>query len=161
MIEKHFTLDKSDTTIRDHALSATPDEFAQLVYIGRQISKTVDLGFDVTGRLMILSSDTSHHRAFITKLHAMGVIFDTAIFENTSVTADFDITNPFEDEQQNFENDMWSGWLSLDGMNVSEVENINSTDSVRKIKENKPDCAVVFGTRKLKPEVINSSLKAC
>ena len=64
------------------------------------------LGFDVTGRLMILSSDTSHHRAFITKLHAMGVIFDTAIFENTSVTADFDITNPFEDEQQNFENDM-------------------------------------------------------
>ena len=24
VIEKHFTLDKSDTTIRDHALSLTP-----------------------------------------------------------------------------------------------------------------------------------------
>ena len=45
VIEKHF--DKSDTTIRDHALSATPDEFAQLVYIGRQ-SARLDLGFDVT-----------------------------------------------------------------------------------------------------------------
>ena len=31
IIEKHFTLDKSDTTIRDHVLSATPDEFSNLV----------------------------------------------------------------------------------------------------------------------------------
>ena len=27
IIEKHFTLDKSDTTIRDHSLSLTPDEY--------------------------------------------------------------------------------------------------------------------------------------
>ena len=27
VIEKHFTLDKSDTIIRDHALSATPEAF--------------------------------------------------------------------------------------------------------------------------------------
>ena len=44
MIEKHFTLDKSDTSIRDHALSATPDEFAQLVQIGRAMEKSLDLG---------------------------------------------------------------------------------------------------------------------
>jgi len=39
VIEKHFTLDKSDSTIRDHALSATPDEFLQMVNIGRQINR--------------------------------------------------------------------------------------------------------------------------
>lgn len=39
VIEKHFTLDKSDTTIRDHALSATPDEFALLVQLGRNMRK--------------------------------------------------------------------------------------------------------------------------
>ena len=33
IFEKHFTLDKSDTTIRDHALSATPQEFFQMVQI--------------------------------------------------------------------------------------------------------------------------------
>lgn len=44
MIEKHFTLDKSDTTIRDHALSATPDEFAQMVQLGRAMEKSLDLG---------------------------------------------------------------------------------------------------------------------
>ena len=38
IIEKHFTLDKSDTTIRDHVLSSTPDEFEQLVRLGHEIS---------------------------------------------------------------------------------------------------------------------------
>ena len=37
IIEKHFTLDKSDTTIRDHTLSATPDEFWICKY-GREIA---------------------------------------------------------------------------------------------------------------------------
>lgn len=44
VIEKHFTLDKSDVTVRDHALSATPDEFARLVELGRGIRKILDLG---------------------------------------------------------------------------------------------------------------------
>lgn len=44
IIEKHFTLDKSDVTIRDHALSATPDEFKNLVDLGREIHKSYILG---------------------------------------------------------------------------------------------------------------------
>lgn len=44
IIEKHFTLDKSDTTIRDHALSATPEEFRNMVNIGNEISKKLELG---------------------------------------------------------------------------------------------------------------------
>ncbi len=43
LVEKHFTLDKSDNTIRDHALSSTPDEFFQLVKIGKEIHKLVSL----------------------------------------------------------------------------------------------------------------------
>lgn len=44
VIEKHLTLDKSDITIRDHALSATPDEFLQMVKIGTQIRNNLDIG---------------------------------------------------------------------------------------------------------------------
>ncbi len=44
IIEKHFTLDKSNTTIRDHALSATPNEFKDLVNLGREINKKIKLG---------------------------------------------------------------------------------------------------------------------
>lgn len=43
IIEKHFTLDKSDTTIRDHALSADPEEFKTMVNIGREIEKKLKL----------------------------------------------------------------------------------------------------------------------
>lgn len=44
IIEKHFTLDKSDTTIRDHALSATPDEFKTMTSLGRLIAKNIKIG---------------------------------------------------------------------------------------------------------------------
>ena len=44
VIEKHFTLDKSDQTIRDHTLSATPDEFGSMTKIGRDIFNKLKLG---------------------------------------------------------------------------------------------------------------------
>lgn len=44
IIEKHFTLDKSDNTIRDNALSATPNEFRTLVEIGSDIFKKLKNG---------------------------------------------------------------------------------------------------------------------
>lgn len=44
IIEKHFTLDKSNTTIRDHSLSATPDEFRILTSLGRNIFKNNNIG---------------------------------------------------------------------------------------------------------------------
>ena len=39
VIEKHFTLNKSSTVIRDHALSATPDEFKTMVDVGNGLFK--------------------------------------------------------------------------------------------------------------------------
>lgn len=40
-IEKHFTLNKTSQTIRDHVLSATPEEFRQLVDVARPLGKLV------------------------------------------------------------------------------------------------------------------------
>ena len=44
IVEKHFTLDKSNTTIRDHTLSATPEEFRNLVNLGRDLEKKISAG---------------------------------------------------------------------------------------------------------------------
>ncbi len=44
VIEKHFTLDKKSNFIRDHSLSAEPDDFKQLTILGKEISKKVNLG---------------------------------------------------------------------------------------------------------------------
>lgn len=38
-VEKHFTLSKVSKTIRDHILSATPDEFATLTSVGHDLAK--------------------------------------------------------------------------------------------------------------------------
>lgn len=43
LIEKHFTLDKSSNVIRDHALSATPNEFRTMVNLGREINKKIKI----------------------------------------------------------------------------------------------------------------------
>jgi N,N'-diacetyllegionaminate synthase len=42
IIEKHFTLNKNSKVIRDHSLSATPEEFKQLVSIGKSLFKIQD-----------------------------------------------------------------------------------------------------------------------
>lgn len=44
VIEKHFTLDKSNTFVRDHTLSATPEEYKLLVSLGRDIYKKINSG---------------------------------------------------------------------------------------------------------------------
>ena len=42
-VEKHFTLDKTSQVIRDHVLSASPQEFRQLVDLGRPMARFVAL----------------------------------------------------------------------------------------------------------------------
>lgn len=42
-IEKHFTLNKTSQVIRDHVLSATPEEFRQLTQLGRPLARLVDV----------------------------------------------------------------------------------------------------------------------
>ena len=44
IVEKHFTLDKKSTFIRDHILSAEPAEFKLLVDIGREINRKISYG---------------------------------------------------------------------------------------------------------------------
>jgi len=42
LVEKHFTLNKTSRVIRDHALSATPEEFMHLTQYGRDLSNIAD-----------------------------------------------------------------------------------------------------------------------
>jgi sialic acid synthase SpsE len=42
-IEKHFTLNRTSKVIRDHILSATPDEFHRLTELGRPLASLVEV----------------------------------------------------------------------------------------------------------------------
>ena len=41
-IEKHFTLNKTSQVIRDHVMSSTPEEFADLTRLGGEIARLVE-----------------------------------------------------------------------------------------------------------------------
>jgi len=41
-VEKHFTLNKTSPVLRDHILSATPEEFRKLVDVGRELGRLVE-----------------------------------------------------------------------------------------------------------------------
>lgn len=41
VVEKHFTLNKTSQVVRDHILSATPDEFRELTTVGRDLGRLV------------------------------------------------------------------------------------------------------------------------
>jgi len=105
-------------------------------------------------RLVLLSSDTNHHRSFLHKLRKAGFEFVHTLFETASVQAPFPTGPLFEEDQDRFEREMWNGLLTLDGLVTSEVENINNAQALARIKDLKPDLGVVFGTRRLKPELI-------
>lgn len=46
-IEKHFTLNKTSQVIRDHALSATPEEFRMLTSLGGELARFATVVADV------------------------------------------------------------------------------------------------------------------
>jgi N,N'-diacetyllegionaminate synthase len=48
-VEKHFTLNKTSQVIRDHTLSATPEEFQQLAQTGGEVARLVNAVANMTG----------------------------------------------------------------------------------------------------------------
>jgi len=54
-------------------------------------------------KIVVLSTDTKHHRYFINKIQSIGILFDSILFETTFVKPKFEIGPCFEEEQDMFE----------------------------------------------------------
>lgn len=109
-------------------------------------------------KIVLLSTDTLHHRYFINKLREVGYIFYSIIYETTSITAPFK-TGPFLDEsEERYEQEHFFIHLSSDisSEDIIKVENINNQDALDHLARIQPDLGIVFGSRKLSKEVINS-----
>ena len=106
--------------------------------------------------IVVLSTDTPHHRYFINRLIDDGVPLAGCIFETTSVTPPFPVGPLFEDAQNRYEQAMFFTDTShgLDRVNVGEVANINSAEAHRVIADFTPTLGLVFGTRRLSPPTI-------
>lgn len=103
------------------------------------------------GGVIVLTTDTLHHRFFLNALLDAGIRIDRTIFETTAVAPPFPVGPTFEDEQDAFERERWAGRLSLDRFDPVSVPNFN--EAAAQMAAWGPRRAVVFGARRLKPAV--------
>ena len=107
-------------------------------------------------KIIILSTDTPHHRYFINKIQESGVSIHSIYFETTHVQPSFETGPLFEDKELEYENDNFFKDISNDISNydIRHCKNINNISE--DLVNLKPDLGLVFGTRKLSSELINN-----
>lgn len=108
-------------------------------------------------RILLLSSDTLHHRYFINRWLGEGLPMTACLFETEHVEAPFATGPLFEEEETAFEEQNFFREVSRElpsGLAVHEVTSVNSIPAVKLIQDLRPDFGVVFGTGYIHPSII-------
>ena len=109
-------------------------------------------------KVIIISTQTPHHAYFVKKIKENHKNI-TVFLENRKVKFSFDTKHNFEKERDIFEREKW---FSSSSENMSQIvqteefKDINSTESVRKLIELRPDIVIVFGTGILRKNLLGS-----
>jgi len=106
-------------------------------------------------KIVILSTDTPHHRYFINKIIKQDYCIEKVIFETDSIIAPFPTEPVLEDDANKFERKNFFCRVSSDieEVEVEQVENIN--DYGLEYRNIDSDLGIVFGTRKISNRVIS------
>lgn len=108
-------------------------------------------------KILILSTDAAHHRYFINFLLQNGISLEGCYFETTSVKPPFETGPLFEDTEKEFEMENFFRRVPFElNLEATNVQDINNEASIAKIKCSKADFGIVFGTRRLSPELISA-----
>jgi len=108
-------------------------------------------------KILLLSSDTAHHRYFINSIESNNIIFTKYFFETIHYEPSFKVGPIFEREEGHFESNNFFQSVSnniLDSK-IIKVDSINSDESIKKLNAIKPDLGIVFGTGKINNKVIS------
>jgi len=110
-------------------------------------------------RIVILTTLTSHHLAFVRSL-AQSHPIEKVILETSLPRAPFPVAHPFEEKRDNHEWETWFGGQRPGMEEFAEAacfESTNDPECVNMLSRMSPDVMVSFGTGKLGPGV----LKVC
>lgn len=113
--------------------------------------------------LTLLTTDTPHHRYFAREMSGAGVL-RRVIVETSHAKAPFETSHPFESLREEYERDVLLRGENADFAEYAPVQqaaDINDAAVVAELKRAQVPVIIVFGTRKLKPEVIGSAGVAC
>jgi methionyl-tRNA formyltransferase len=109
-------------------------------------------------KILILYTGVAHQVYLVNQLQAWGFPICGIVCEDPIPHPSFDTSFPYIDERTAFEKNALFGHISseISKIPVYQVDDINSQFSVKIINKLNPDIGIVFGTKKLKPEVIDS-----
>ena len=108
-------------------------------------------------KIIILSTDTPHHRYFINKLEKNNFHISSYIFETESIKPSFNIKTSIDHLQNKFEKkEFFSKEIKYELIKekIFKVKNINEKNSINLIKKFLPAKGIIFGTRKISEDVI-------
>lgn len=107
-------------------------------------------------KIVILTTDTLHHRFFINYL-SEEIDFSLILLEEHSSNPSFPVGPLFDDDEYLYELHNFFKTISnsLPQKNIKNVESVNNENSIKFLNDLKPDFGVVFGTGKISEEVIS------
>ncbi len=109
-------------------------------------------------KLVVLTTETTHHAYFIREVQRFYEL-ERVFIETGSVRAPFETHHFFEDIRDNYERSCFFDGETVSIKNlapVMELENINQKEVIDELGLIEPDLVLVFGTRKLKPDLIDT-----
>jgi hypothetical protein len=106
--------------------------------------------------LIVLSTDTAHHRYFVNRLAQAGVPPDACLFETAPVRPPFPTGPVFDADQDAYEAARFFADVpeSVAGGTLHLVERCGTPQGLALLDALQPDFGVVFGTGRLPPAVI-------
>jgi methionyl-tRNA formyltransferase len=107
-------------------------------------------------KIIILTTDTLHHRFYINRIYEEGFIIDSVFFQKNLPKPNFKTGPLFESKEEKFEIKKFFKTTSRDfnkKIKVYNVNNINDRIVSDKIKIIKPSLGLVFGTSLIKENI--------
>lgn len=107
-------------------------------------------------KIIILSTDSLHHRYFINSILDSDLPIDFCLFETTEAKPSFPLGPFFDKEEYEFERKNFFKEISPE-LDIKHfyVETVNNKISIEKIKNARPDLGILFGTRRVSSDLIS------
>ena len=107
-------------------------------------------------KIIILSTDTDHHRYFINTLILRGIYIEALSLETESNIPPFKVGPLYEIKEKKFEKNFFftNTPNEISKIKTLNFKNINMKDSFEAISQINPDFGLVFGTRKISSKII-------
>lgn len=113
--------------------------------------------------VVLLTTETTHHLYFaeeISRLHPLRAI----LVETGVAAAPFETFHPFEAERETYEREALLGGRAVAFEGIAETlafASMNEPDAVAALRRLAPDVVVVFGTGRLRADIIEAARVAC